>query len=71
MPKKSGITWQLTFFSIEIPLKGKERRRRNRCLVACLCVAGVLLLCGGSNALIKRCQCPELVNQLDLISKLT
>ena len=39
-------------FSIEIPLKGKEKRRRNRCLVACLCVAGVVLLCGGSIAFV-------------------
>ena len=31
-------------FSIEIPLAGKERRRRYICLVACLCVAGVVLL---------------------------
>ena len=38
-------------FYTEIPLTLKERRRRNKCLVACLCVAGVVLLCGGSIAL--------------------
>ena len=31
-------------FSTGIPLAGKERRRHNSCLVACLCVAGVVLL---------------------------
>lgn len=31
-------------FYTEIPLEGKEKRRRNRCLVACLYVAGVVLL---------------------------
>ena len=44
-------------FYAEIPLEGKERRRRNRCLVACLCVTGVVVLCIGSNALKCREQC--------------
>ena len=39
-------------FYTEIPLEGKERMRCNRCLVACLCVARVVLLCGGSIAFV-------------------
>ena len=46
-------------FFAEIPLEGKERRRRNRCLVACLCVAGVVVLCGGSIAFVMLEQCSD------------
>ena len=46
-------------FYTEIPLTLKERRRRNRCLVACLCVAGVVVLCGGSIAFVMLEQCSD------------
>ena len=46
-------------FSTGIPLTGKEKRRHNRCLVACLCVAGVVLLCGGSIAFVMLEQCSD------------
>lgn len=44
-------------FYTEIPLAGKEKRRHNRCLVACLCVAGVVVLCGRSIAFVMQEQC--------------
>ena len=44
-------------FYAEIPLTLKERRRCNICLVACLCVTGVVVLCGGSIAFVMLEQC--------------
>lgn len=44
-------------FYAEIPLEGKERRRRNRCLVACLCVTRVVVLCDRSGAFVMLEQC--------------
>ncbi len=39
-------------FYTEIPLEGKERRRCNICLVACLCVTGVVVSCDRSGAFV-------------------
>ena len=46
-------------FYAEIPLTLKKRRRRNRCFVACLCVAGMVLLCGRSIAFVMLEQCSD------------
>ena len=39
-------------FFTEIPLTLKERRKRNRCLVTCLYVTGVVVLCDRSGAFV-------------------
>ena len=44
-------------FYTEIPLAGKEKRRRNRFLVASLCVAGVVVSCDMSGAFVMLEQC--------------
>lgn len=46
-------------FYTEIPLTGKERRRRNICLVACFCVTGVVVFCGRSIAFVMLEQCSD------------
>jgi hypothetical protein len=46
-------------FYTEIPLEGKERRRRNRCIVACFCVAGVVVSCDRSIAFVMLEQCSD------------
>ena len=64
MPKKSGITWQLTFFTLGFRWRGKRGGDTTDAWSPAFvwqewwfCVTGVVLLCIGSNALKCREQC--------------
>ena len=46
-------------FFTGIPLTLKERKKRNICSVACLCVARVVVSCDRSNAFVMLEQCSD------------